>query len=109
LAMTGEITLTGRILPIGGLKEKLLAAKRAQIKTIIIPDRNRKDLTEIPKHMLANLDIKFAKTIEDVIKIALIPVAKPASVEKKIITKIIPLPSSNKNAVVNYVRMKHGK
>jgi ATP-dependent Lon protease len=109
LAMTGEITLTGRILPIGGLKEKLLAAKRAQIKTIIIPDRNRKDLTEIPKHMLSNLDIKFAKTIDDVIKIALIPVQKPEPVQKKIITKIIPLPASQKNAIVNYVRMKRGK
>jgi len=72
VAMTGEVTLTGRILPIGGLKEKLLAAKRAGIRTIIIPDRNRKDLADIPKRLMHNIDIRFAKTLEDVIGVAII-------------------------------------
>lgn len=73
VAMTGEVTLTGRILPIGGLKEKLLAAKRARIKTILIPERNVKDLIEIPKHLLKNIIIKPVKTLSDVVKIALEP------------------------------------
>jgi ATP-dependent Lon protease len=73
VAMTGEITLTGRILPIGGLKEKLLAAKRAQMKDIIIPDRNEKDLADIPQHLLKNITIHCVKSFDDVLKIALVP------------------------------------
>jgi len=72
MAMTGEVTLTGRILPIGGLKEKILAAKRAGIRAIIIPDRNRKDLADIPRHLMSNIDIHFAKKLEDVIALAII-------------------------------------
>jgi ATP-dependent Lon protease len=103
VAMTGEVTLTGRILPIGGLKEKLLAAKRARIKTIIIPERNKKDLADIPKHLLSNLNIHFAKTLDDVMKIAIIPAVKRT--EPKFSTKIIQLPKDKKTAVVNVVRM----
>ncbi len=105
VAMTGEVTLTGRILPIGGLKEKLLAAKRAGIHTIIIPDRNRKDLTDIPKRLLANLNIKFAKSLEDVVQIAIIPGSiKDAS--RKIEAKVISLPRLKKKAVVKIINMK---
>lgn len=73
VAMTGEVTLTGRILPIGGLKEKLLAAKRAKITTIIVPEKNQKDLKEIPPKILKGMDIKFAKNLDDVLKIAIKP------------------------------------
>jgi len=72
VAMTGEITLRGRVLPIGGLKEKSLAAFRAGIKTIIVPDRNEKDLDEIPKPLLRKLRWVIAKNMSDVLKVALI-------------------------------------
>jgi ATP-dependent Lon protease len=71
LAMTGEITLRGRVLPIGGLKEKILAAKRAKLSMVILPKRNKKDLDEIPKHLLKGIQLTFADTMDDVIKIAL--------------------------------------
>ena len=72
VAMTGEITLRGRVLPIGGLKEKSLAAFRAGIKTIIIPDRNEKDLDEIPKPLLRKIKWVIAKTMSDVLNVALL-------------------------------------
>jgi ATP-dependent Lon protease len=72
VAMTGEITLRGRVLPIGGLKEKSLAAVRAGIKTIIIPDRNEKDLDEIPKPLRRKLRWVVAKNMSDVLKVALL-------------------------------------
>jgi ATP-dependent Lon protease len=71
LAMTGEITLRGRVLPIGGLKEKILAAKRAKLTTVILPKRNKKDLDEIPKHILKGISLVFADTMDDVMKVAL--------------------------------------
>lgn len=71
VAMTGEITLRGQVLPIGGLKEKLLAAHRGGIKHVIIPDENRKDLTDIPHNVLRKLTIHPVKSIEEVLAIAL--------------------------------------
>ena len=71
VAMTGEITLRGEVLPIGGLKEKLLAAHRAGISTVIIPLENKKDLTEIPKNVLAKLDIRPLQWIDQVFEVAL--------------------------------------
>jgi ATP-dependent Lon protease len=71
VAMTGEITLRGQVLPIGGLKEKLLAAHRGGIKHIIIPEENEKDLTEIPDNILKQLEIHPVKNIEQVLQIAL--------------------------------------
>lgn len=71
VAMTGEITLRGKVLPIGGLKEKILAAIRLGIMTIIIPEQNRKDLEDVPRHILKKVKISFARTIDDVLKIAL--------------------------------------
>ena len=71
VAMTGEITLRGRVLPIGGLREKSLAALRARIYTIIAPEQNQKDLDEIPKHIRRRLDFKFVKHMDEVLKLAL--------------------------------------
>ena len=71
VAMTGEITLRGRILPIGGLKEKILAAKRALIPRIILPKRNEKDLEELPKHLLKGIKIIFVETVDQVFAAAL--------------------------------------
>jgi len=71
VAMTGEITLQGRILPIGGLKEKVLAARRSGIKTIIVPQDNEKDIKEIPEHLIKGIEFVYAKTLDDAIKVAL--------------------------------------
>ena len=71
VAMTGEITLRGEVLPIGGLKEKLLAAHRGGIETVIIPKDNEKDLVEIPKNIKDKLDIIPVKWIDEVLEIAL--------------------------------------
>ncbi|ADJ23757.1 MAG: endopeptidase La [Hyphomicrobium denitrificans] len=72
VAMTGEITLRGRVLPIGGLKEKLLAALRGGIKTVIIPDENAKDLAEIPNEVQTKMDIIPVSKLEEVLKVALV-------------------------------------
>jgi len=73
LAMTGEITLRGRVLPIGGLKEKLLAAHRGGIKTVIIPKENEKDLVDIPSNVLKDLEIKLVERIDEVLEAAFAP------------------------------------
>jgi len=70
LAMTGEITLRGMILPVGGIKEKILAAKRAGISTIILPEKNKKDLEEIPAHNIHDLKFHFVKDMDEVIDLA---------------------------------------
>jgi ATP-dependent Lon protease len=82
LAMTGEITLRGRVLAIGGLKEKILAAKRAKLTTVILPRRNKKDLEEIPKHLLKGIQLSFADTMDDVMKLALRRKASAAPAKK---------------------------
>jgi ATP-dependent Lon protease len=71
VAMTGEVTLRGRVLPIGGLKEKILAARRAGIQTVILPKRNEKDLEEVPKQVRRGMNFVFAETMDDVLKVAL--------------------------------------
>lgn len=71
VAMTGEVTLRGRVLPIGGLKEKTLAAKRMGIRKVIIPKRNKKDLEEIPKYIKKDMEFIFADTMDQVLKAAL--------------------------------------
>ena len=73
VAMTGEITLRGRVLPIGGVKEKLLAASRSGYTTVIVPSENLKDLKDVPKAVRSSLDIVLASTMDDVLKKALVP------------------------------------
>ena len=92
IAMTGEITLRGRVLPIGGVKPKLLAAHRAGIKTFILPEKNRKDLVDIPQEVLDTIDIKPVSTIEEVLKLALLPgpSVTPAQIEAARPTMIPP-------------------
>ncbi len=80
VAMTGEITLRGEVLPIGGLKEKLLAAQRGGIHTVIIPQENLKDLADIPDTIKAKLDIEPVRWVEDVLRIALERVPEPKPV-----------------------------
>lgn len=76
VAMTGEITLRGNVLPIGGVKEKVTAAHRAGIKEVILPEHNRKDIEDVPEHISKDLTFHFAKEIKDVIKISLPSVIK---------------------------------
>jgi len=77
IAMTGEVTLRGHVLGIGGLKEKLLAAHRAGIPKVIIPEDNKKDLADIPKNILSNIEVITVKTVDEVLKIALTKDLKP--------------------------------
>ncbi len=79
VAMTGEITLRGRVLPIGGLKEKLLAALRGGVKTVIIPEENAKELAEIPDEVKNKLEIVPVSQMDDVLKIAF--VKQPEAIE----------------------------
>ena len=90
IAMTGEVTLRGHVLPIGGLKEKLLAAHRAGISKVLIPEENKKDLVEVPKKILDDIEICPVKNVDQVLKIALTKELKsvewievdPSSVQK---------------------------
>ncbi|MES9889856.1 MAG: endopeptidase La [Candidatus Thiodiazotropha sp.] len=77
VAMTGEITLRGEVLPIGGLKEKLLAAHRGGIATVIIPEENERDLVDIPKNIKQNLDIRPVRWIDEVLQVALKEMPQP--------------------------------
>ena len=79
VAMTGEITLRGNVLPIGGVKEKVTAAHRAGIKEVVLPELNRKDLEDVPKHVSKDLTFHFAKEIWDVLKVALPVITKKRS------------------------------
>ena len=79
VAMTGEITLRGTVLPVGGIKEKVLAAHRAGIKRVLLPERNRKDLVDIPETVRKDLELVFVKKIDEVLELTLesVPVVVP--------------------------------
>ncbi len=68
IAMTGELTITGKVLPIGGVKEKTIAAKRAKVKRIILPLENKKDFDELPEHIKAGMDVQFVNYFDDILK-----------------------------------------
>jgi len=96
VAMTGEITLRGRVLPIGGVKEKLLAAHRAGIKVFILPEKNKRDLIDIPKEVLDTIEIKTVDNVDQVLRIALQPggpTVTPAQIEAATHTTVVPPPA----------------
>ncbi|MDP9280857.1 MAG: endopeptidase La [Chloroflexota bacterium] len=96
VAMTGEITLRGRVLPIGGVKEKLLAAHRAGIKVFILPEKNKRDLIDIPKEVLDTIEIKTVDNVDQVLKIALQPgqpAVTPAQIEAAVPHGVVPPPA----------------
>ena len=97
VAMTGEITLRGRVLPVGGVREKVLAAHRAGIKTILMPHKNQKDLFEVPKPVLEQLKIVFVEHMDEVLKEALAGTAIYAKPKKPILERQ-PRPTKNKMA-----------
>jgi ATP-dependent Lon protease len=78
VAMTGEITLRGKVFPIGGVKEKLLAAHRIGVTTVILPRENEKDLADLPKNILDTMTIELVDHVDEVLKIALVPPTEPA-------------------------------
>ena len=88
VAMTGEISLRGRVLPIGGLKEKILAAKQAGITTVIIPEKNRKDIAKIPDEIKNGIEIRPVSDAEEVLKIAL-NLSKPEEFMKTRALKVL--------------------
>ena len=71
--MTGEITLRGKVLPVGGIKEKLLGAKRAGIRRVLLPERNRRDVSEIPPELLKGLEVEYVGTIDEALSHTLAP------------------------------------
>ncbi len=85
VAMTGEITLRGQVLPIGGLKEKLLAAKRAGIMDVIIPEENMRNLAEIPANIIEGLNIHPVKWIDEVLELALLNMPTPLTEEEAVV------------------------
>ena len=96
VAMTGEITLRGRVLPIGGVKEKLLAAHRAGIKVFILPEKNKRDLIDVPKEVLDTVEIKTVDNVDQVLKIALQPgqpSVTPAQLEAAAHAAVVPPPA----------------
>ena len=97
VAMTGEITLRGEVLPIGGLKEKLLAAHRGGIKTVLIPQENVKDLTEIPDNIKNKLDIHPVKWIDQVLELALEHMPEPLEDEPEGASPAIAVPDEDEN------------
>jgi len=83
VAMTGELTLRGRVLPIGGLKEKLTAAARAGVTSVLVPERNKNDLIDLPEEVRKLLDIKLVETIDDVLALALLDVPMDERTERR--------------------------
>jgi ATP-dependent Lon protease len=83
VAMTGELTLRGRVLPIGGLKEKLTAAARAGVTSVLVPERNKNDLIDLPDEVRKLLDIKLVETIDDVLALALLDAPPEERTERR--------------------------
>jgi ATP-dependent Lon protease len=104
--MTGEINLRGKVLPIGGLKEKVLAAYRAEITTVICPRENEKDLHEIPKNVLKAIEFKFADTIDDVLRTAIAPLPEehPNSALRAFLASSTPADADDWRLVRQWVR-----
>jgi ATP-dependent Lon protease len=100
VAMTGEVTLRGRVLPIGGLKEKLLAALRGGIKTVVIPKENEKDLAEIPDNVKRGLKIVPVSTVDEVLRLALTRMPEPIPVEDEVAAVVAPPPPAQAPAPV---------
>lgn len=103
VAMTGEITLRGEVLPIGGLKEKLLAALRGGIEIVLIPSENERELTEIPKNIKQNLDIRPVRWIDEVLEVALQKMPDPLS-SKKESSEIVKQEEANKDQKSDMLR-----
>jgi ATP-dependent Lon protease len=96
VAMTGEVTLRGKVLPIGGVKEKLLAAHRIGLRTIVLPKDNEKDLAEVPQDVLHEMQVHLASSMDDVLQIALerVPVLRPEIIEQDLAPPVWQTPAA---------------
>ena len=101
LAMTGEVTLRGRVLPIGGVKDKLLAAHRAGLRTFILPLKNMRDLHEIDKEILDAIEVVPAETLSDVLDRSLVPAPQPPRRERRGAGFVLPLPGAEGPSPIN--------
>jgi ATP-dependent Lon protease len=107
VAMTGEITLRGKVLPIGGVKEKLLAAHRAGIRTIILPKDNQKDLTDVPTNIQEEFTVHLVESVDEVLKIALTRPTVPLEEEVDESANFIPVPQIAKSPTVQQDSVMH--
>ena len=92
VGMTGEITLRGQVLPVGGIKEKVLAAHRSGLKTVILPARNEADLEDLPPEVKKDINFIFAETVDDVLEAALEKPPKPKRKRKTVSAPALPEP-----------------
>ncbi len=95
LAMTGEVTLTGRVLPVGGVREKILAARRAGIETVLLPRHNEKDLVDIPAEVKADLTLRLVDTLDDVVPRLFEARPRPTSTHPRALGKPAPALDGN--------------
>jgi ATP-dependent Lon protease len=95
LAMTGEITLRGEVLPIGGVKEKVLAAKRAKIRQVLLPKFNRRDVEQISPNVLAGLEVRYVGNVDEVLAAALLPAPAPVPASMGSTLIVAPAPAGN--------------
>jgi ATP-dependent Lon protease len=93
IAMTGEITLRGQVLPIGGVKEKVLAAKLAKIKHVLLPSLNRRDIEQISPHVLAGIAVHYVESMDEVLNQVLLPAPAGSSVRKSPAPKVAAQPA----------------
>jgi ATP-dependent Lon protease len=92
VAMTGEITLRGEVLPIGGVKEKVLAARQARITTIVLPRLNRRDVLQINPRILHGMTFRYVETVLEVLGVALLPVPEPSEVPTPLAARAAEIP-----------------
>ena len=105
IAMTGEITLRGKVLPIGGLKEKLLAAHRAGLFEVILPQDNEKDLAEVPENLRNAMKLHFVETMDQVLAVALeqpLPAKRTKKQRSRLLPSRLRLPESPSGASISY-------
>ena len=107
--MTGEITLRGRILPVGGVREKVLAAHRAGLKTVLIPQRNKKDLIDIPKRARNDLHVVTVERMDDVLEVALIEKKRPPKPRRKQTKRTNSSPKSTSGDSLSERTDQHGE
>jgi ATP-dependent Lon protease len=97
VALTGEITLRGNVLPVGGIKEKILAARRAKLRTVVVPKLNAKDLDELPSYVRRDLDFRLVEYVDEALKASLVDDGKVLSLRPPEAARLKPRPSSSRS------------
>jgi ATP-dependent Lon protease len=97
VALTGEITLRGNVLPVGGIKEKILAARRAKLRTVVVPKLNAKDLDELPSYVRRDLDFRLVEYVDEALKASLVDDGKVLRLRAPEAARLKPRPSSSRS------------